>query len=127
MKSLLTNKATALFIALSTATIFAADPPHSSPGHDHSKHHGATKAATAAKGAPQRHLATGKVNAIDRKAGEIEINHGPIPGLDMPGMTMGFPVKDRALLDKIKPGQDAEFVLMERGTNEHVIADIKPK
>lgn len=126
MKSLLTHKATALFIALSPAAVFAADPPYSSPGHDHSKHHGASKAATAAKGAQQRHLATGKVKAIDRKAGEIEISHGPIPGLDMPGMTMGFPVKDRTLLDKAKPGQDVEFVLMERGTNEYVIADIKP-
>jgi Cu/Ag efflux protein CusF len=30
------------------------------------------------------------------------LKHGPIPGLGMPPMTMAFPVKDPAMLDRVR-------------------------
>jgi len=46
---------------------------------------------------------TGQVLAVHPDRGEITIRHEDIEGL-MPGMTMSFPVADRALLDGRQPG-----------------------
>ena len=51
----------------------------------------------------------GKVHEIDRSANEIVITHGYLREFDMPPMTMGFRVKDAALLDKVKPGDRVRF------------------
>ena len=51
----------------------------------------------------------GRVHEIDRSANEIVITHGYLREFDMPPMTMGFRVKDRALLDKVKPGDKVRF------------------
>ena len=72
------------------------------PADDHSAHHGAAKAQAAP-------LAEGEVRKVDKAAKKITLKHGPIPNIDMPAMTMVFPVKDPALLDKAKPGQKVKF------------------
>ena len=54
-------------------------------------------------------LAEGEVRKVDKAAKKITLKHGPIPNIDMPAMTMVFPVKDPALLDKAKPGQKVKF------------------
>ena len=71
------------------------------PAADHSAH-GAAKAPAAA-------LAEGEVRKVDKASKKITLKHGPIPNIDMPAMTMVFPVKDPALLDKVKPGQKVKF------------------
>ena len=58
---------------------------------------------------PAAALANGEVRKVDKAAKQITIKHGPIPNIDMPAMTMVFPVKDPALLDKAKPGQKVRF------------------
>jgi Cu/Ag efflux protein CusF len=71
------------------------------PAADHSSH--------AAAKAPAAALAEGEVRKVDKAAKKITLKHGPIPNIDMPAMTMVFPVKDPALLDKAKPGQRVKF------------------
>ena len=46
---------------------------------------------------------------IDKAAGKITIKHGPIPQFDMPAMTMVYRVKDKAMLDQLKPGDKIKF------------------
>lgn len=40
--------------------------------------------------------------SIDKDAGEMMIEHGPLANLDMAGMTMVFRAKDAAVLDQVK-------------------------
>jgi Cu/Ag efflux protein CusF len=55
-------------------------------------------------------LAEGEVTKIDAKQGKITVRHGPIPSLDMTeGMTMVFRVKQKELLEAVKPGDKIEF------------------
>ena len=42
-------------------------------------------------------LTDGEVRKIDPAAGKITIKHGPIQHMDMPGMTMVFTARDKAL------------------------------
>lgn len=74
-------------------------------------HHGAgeTKQGAAA-------VATdGTIRKIDKAAGKVTIKHGPIANLNMPPMTMAFKVKDAALLDKVKVGDQVAFVAESLG------------
>jgi Cu/Ag efflux protein CusF len=49
-------------------------------------------------------MTDGVVRAIDRSAGTITVEHGPIKDLGMPAMTMPYHVKDRGMLTAVKPG-----------------------
>lgn len=51
----------------------------------------------------------GVVRQVDRKKHRLTLQHGPITNLDMPGMTMAFPVADRTLLETVKPGDAVRF------------------
>lgn len=51
----------------------------------------------------------GEVRKIDRSASKVTIRHGPLPSLDMPPMTMVFQVRDKALLERVKPGDKVKF------------------
>lgn len=50
-----------------------------------------------------------EVRKIDKVQGKITLKHGPIKSLDMPGMTMVFSVKEKVLLDTVKPGDKVKF------------------
>jgi len=70
-------------------------------------------------------MTEGEVRKIDKDAGKITIKHGEIKHMDMPGMTMVFVVKDRALLDKTSVGARIQFM----ATNENgqmTVTDIQP-
>ncbi|MDP2240753.1 MAG: copper-binding protein [Burkholderiales bacterium] len=54
-------------------------------------------------------LSDGEVRKIDKDAAKLTIKHGPIRNLDMPGMTMVFRVKDKAMLDQVKAGEKIKF------------------
>lgn len=54
-------------------------------------------------------MADGEIRKVDKDAEKITIKHGEIRNLDMPPMTMVFRVKDRALLDQVKPGDKVRF------------------
>lgn len=69
-------------------------------------------------------MTDGEVRKIDKIAGKVTIKHGTIKNLDMPGMTMAFQVKDKALLDKAKAGDKIKFtVVMDNG--KMVVTDIQ--
>jgi len=54
-------------------------------------------------------LTDGEVLRIDKAAGTATIKHGPMPKLDMPPMTMAYRVKDKAMLEQLKPGDKIRF------------------
>ena len=70
-------------------------------------------------------MTDGEVRKIDKDAGKITIKHGDIKHMDMPGMTMVFVAKDKALLDKTSVGAKIQFM----ATNEKgqmTVTDIQP-
>ena len=54
-------------------------------------------------------LSDGEVRRVDKEAKKLTIKHGPIPNLNMDGMTMVFQVKDPAMLDQVKAGDKVKF------------------
>ena len=59
-------------------------------------------------------MSDAEVRKVDKEQGKLTLKHGPIKNLDMPGMTMVFTVKDKAMLDKLKAGDKVKF----RASNE---------
>ena len=55
-------------------------------------------------------MTSGVVKKVDKDLGKVTINHGPIENLGMPKMTMVFRVKDPAMLDRLKEGDEIRFV-----------------
>ena len=53
---------------------------------------------------------SGTVTEIDRSAGTVTLDHGPIPEANWPAMTMAFKVKPE-LLDGVKVGDKVAFEL----------------
>ena len=61
---------------------------------------------------------TGKVTALDKAAGTITLDHGPIAEANWPAMTMAFKAAP-ALIDSMKVGDEVSFDLkLEGGTGE---------
>jgi Cu/Ag efflux protein CusF len=70
-------------------------------------------------------MTDGEVRKIDKDTGKITIKHGEIKHMDMPGMTMVFVAKDKALLEKATVGGKIRFM----ATNENgqmTVTDIQP-
>ena len=72
----------------------------------------------------QVHKGSGKVTKVDPSKGTVTISHGPVPTIRWPSMTMTFGVKDKAMLDKVKPGANVEFGFVQSG-KDYTITDIK--
>jgi len=69
-------------------------------------------------------MTDGEVRKIDKETGKLTIKHGDIKNLDMPGMTMVFAVKDKAMLDKVKTGDKIKFkVVLKDG--KMLVTDIQ--
>jgi Cu(I)/Ag(I) efflux system membrane fusion protein len=83
---------------------------------------GATPAASGKVG----HQASGKVEAIDAKAGTATISHGPVASLKWPSMTMEFAFANPSQASALKPGTAIEFEFVERKPGEWVITKIAP-
>ena len=71
--------------------------------------------ALANKHQQQSALTEGEVRKVDLAARKITIKHGPIENLEMPGMTMAFPVKDPAMLERVKAGDKVRFEAQKIG------------
>ncbi len=78
--------------------------------HDHH----ASPPAAADQAAP---LSAGLVKKVDRSAGEVVIQHGQLPSIGMPPMTMAFGVADAAWLNKLKAGDKIRFAAELKGGN----------
>ena len=76
--------------------------------HEHTQHPAPTGTPTATADAA---LTPGIIKKIDKEAGKLTIQHGRISNLNMPAMTMAFKVKDAAMIDQVKPGDQINFVV----------------
>ena len=70
------------------------------------------------------HRAEGSVDSIDLQAGTLSLNHGPVPALKWPAMTMEFKAANAALLSGLRPGQAVRFEFVERQPGEYVVTSI---
>lgn len=89
---------------LATLLAMAAIPVWADKNHSHGN-----AAPAAAAGAADSAFAEGEVKKVDKAAGKVTIKHGPLTSLDMPAMTMVFRVKDPAMLDQVKTGDNIRF------------------
>ena len=70
------------------------------------------------------HQGVGMVKSVDAKDAVITIAHEPVKSLSWPAMTMGFKVKDKRLLEKIKAGDKIAFTFVQAG-NDYVVTGIR--
>jgi Cu(I)/Ag(I) efflux system protein CusF len=68
----------------------------------------------------------GVIKAIDLKAGALTIQHGPIPAVGWPAMTMAFKAKPTQLLTGLKVGEAVSFDTTVRGMAADVTA-VRPQ
>ncbi len=68
---------------------------------------------------------TGVIKALDLQAGSVTLQHGPIPAVSWPAMTMTFKAKP-ALLKGLKVGQTIDFDCDVMGMSAEVTA-VRPK
>lgn len=78
-------------------------------GHDMGEKQGSDGMHGMQMGQPGSALADGEVRKVDRNGKKLTIKHGPIKNLDMPAMTMVYPVKDPAMLEHVKAGDKVKF------------------
>lgn len=71
-------------------------------------------------------MSEGEVRKVDKDAGKITLKHGQLKNLQMPAMTMVFRVKDPAMLDQVKVGDQVTFVAEKVG-GQFTVARIEPK
>jgi len=91
----------------------------------HAAHGGSPSGAPGSGGVG--HKADGIVEGVDAKAGTVTLNHGPVPSLKWPAMTMEFKAANAALLDGLAPGQRVSFEFVERQPGEYVATSIAPE
>lgn len=65
----------------------------------------------------------GTVKKLDENAGKVTIIHEALVNLDMPAMTMVFRA-DKALIARMKDGQDIEFVA-DRVAGKLTVTELK--
>lgn len=68
----------------------------------------------------------GEVRKVDKEAGKVTLKHGEIKNLDMPGMTMVFQVKDPALLEKVKAGDQVSFTA-DKVNGTYTVLTLEPR
>ncbi|MGE4050931.1 MAG: copper-binding protein [Piscinibacter sp.] len=80
--------------------------------------------AVAAGAARANDMTDAEVRKVDKDAGKLTLKHGEIRNLDMPPMTMVFTVKDKAMLDPIKPGDKVKFKAAKEG-GTYIVTEIQ--
>jgi len=82
----------------------------------------------AAKMESANHRGGGKVTDIDPAKGRVELDHGPIPAMKWPAMKMGFAVRDKGELARLKKGDSVEFEVSGKPdpNGDYVIEKIAP-
>ncbi len=71
-------------------------------------------------GAVKTGKGVGVVTALDAKAARITINHGPIPAVGWPAMTMTFKASPPTLLKGVRVGQTVAFDVRTKGMDAEV-------
>ena len=93
-------------------------PSHTEHDHDYCHDSSASPAAPAA-------MTLGEIRKIDPVQGKITLRHGPIPHLNMPAMTMVFPVANPQWLNGLQAGDSVEFQL-EKPNGAYQITALRP-
>ena len=70
------------------------------------------------------HKGVGLVKSVNAADGTVTLAHEPIKSMNWPAMTMGYKVKDKAMLDKVKPGDKVEFTFVQAGSG-YLITDMR--
>jgi Cu/Ag efflux protein CusF len=79
----------------------------------------------AAEMAASADMTDAEIRKIDMEGGKVTLKHGEIKNLDMPGMTMVFVVKDKAMLDKLKAGDKVKFKAIN-DAGKFTVTEIQP-
>lgn len=66
------------------------------------------------------HKGAGVVKRVDASDRIVTLDHGPIPSLNWPAMTMPFSVRDNGLLWTLQPGASVAFEFVQEG-NRYVL------
>lgn len=74
----------------------------------------------------QTSSANGEIKKVDIAAGRVIIKHGELKEMNMQAMTMPFNVKDRALLEGVKPADKVQFTVEKNGS-EWLVTKIEPQ
>ena len=114
--------AAATALALTAAFTAALAPAALAQTH---MEHGKMDGMKTAPGAAAPEMTDGEVRKIDLDAGKLTLKHGDIKNLDMPGMTMVFLVKDKAMLDKLKTGDKVKFKAIN-DAGKFTVTEIQP-
>ncbi len=69
-------------------------------------------------------MTKGTVKKLDEKLMKVTIKHEELKNLGMPGMTMVFVVKDAAMITKLKPGKNIEFIA-DRVNGQLTVVEVK--
>jgi Cu(I)/Ag(I) efflux system protein CusF len=94
------------FAICASATLSLAAGFAYAQAHDRAAHTAAATGSSTVTAA----MSAGEVKKIDKAAGKITIQHGPLLNLNMPGMTMAFKVQNPVMLDQVKAGDKINFV-----------------
>ena len=70
------------------------------------------------------HTGVGVVKSVNSADGVVTLAHEPIKSLNWSAMTMGFKVKDKSLVGKVKPGDKVDFTLVQSGS-DYIITSIR--
>ena len=103
-----------MMIALASAAFGAA----AMPVYANDAHHAKTEAQ-------KSYAVKGEVIALDQAAGKVKLKHQAVPELGWPGMTMFFPVADKAQLARLKVGDRVDFRFVQAADGP-LITQIKP-
>ena len=88
--------------------------------------HMANMKGMSAPPAAKKGQGTGVIKAIDSKAGTLTLQHGPIPAVSWPAMTMTFNATPPALLTGLRVGETIGFDTTVRGMAAEITA-VRPK
>lgn len=106
---------TPILAAVLSLFALAAQPALAQADHKHHMSHDAGKTASAA-------MTEGTVKKLDKASGKLTIAHGPIENLNMPAMTMAFPVKNPVQLEQVKVGDKIRFRAEQQNGTITVVA-----
>lgn len=74
--------------------------------------------------AGKTHKGKGTVKSVDAGKGTVSLSHEPIQSMNWSAMTMTFKAKDKAMIEKVKPGAKVEFSFEQSG-KDYVVTEIK--
>ena len=70
---------------------------------------------------PDLSTATGRVTALDAEARQVTLDHGPVPELDWPAMTMAFTLADEAPVAALSEGAEVSFTFRRTRAGYEVV------